>query len=70
MLLYWTPNISIRSPVPSITPEISLALVLLALQGVVPIWYLTDRLALFWHQNVDWRINDGGTGLAALIDMR
>ena len=32
--------------IPSITPEISLALVLLALQGVIPRWYLTDRFAL------------------------
>ena len=33
----------------SITPEISLALVLLALQGVVPRWYLTDRLRCLYH---------------------
>ena len=34
---------SIRSPVASITPDISLALILLILQGVVPRWETAGR---------------------------
>ena len=50
-----------------ITPIASLALVLLAVQGLVLRWYLTNRCALLGTRTCIPGINYGGTALAAHI---
>ena len=52
-----------------ITPIASLALVLLAVQGLVSRRYLTDRCALPGTRTCMPGVNDGGTALAAHIKM-
>ena len=52
-----------------ITPTTSLALVLLAVQGLVSMRYVTNRCALPGTRTYIPGINDGGTALAAHIKM-
>ena len=51
------------------TPIVSLALVLLAVQGLVSSGYLPDRCALPGTRTCMPGVNDGGNALAAHIKM-